>query len=105
MNRMELQIFIQILIMNHVIENLRPEYIVLWETWLNKKPTTIDTRYDIHRTIDADHQGVMILTKKNLVVKTYINEEPYLIAVEITYNETIFIVEVYMKEEKKVEIL
>ena len=59
----------KILITNHVIENIRPECIVLWETWLNKKSTTIDTRYDIHWTIDADHQGVMILTKKNLAVK------------------------------------
>ena len=78
---------------------------MIWETWLNKQPTTIDKRYDIHRTIDSDYQGVMILTKKNLAIKAYINEEPYIITVEIAYNETIFIIEVCMKEELKVEIL
>ena len=45
----------KIQIMSHVIKNLKPVCIVLWETWLNKKPTAIDSRYDIHLTIDADH--------------------------------------------------
>ena len=88
-----------------IIEDHNPECIVIWETWLNKKSTTIDKRYDIHRTIDSDYQGVIILTKKNLAIKAYINEEPYIITVEIAYNETIFIIGIYMKEELKVKIL
>ena len=61
-------------------------------------------RYDSFRTIDADHQGVLILAKKETVLKTYINEEPYILAVELKDSKT-FIIGVYMKEEKKDKIL
>ena len=61
-------------------------------------------RYDSFRTIDADHQGVLILAKKGTVLKTYINEEPYILAVELKDSKT-FIIGVYMKEEKKDKIL
>ena len=89
----------KILFSNYLIEKYKPEWVIIWETWLNKDPTGIDRRYDIFRTQDANHQGVWILAKKNTVLKSYINEEPYIIAIELI-NKT-FIIGVYMKEDSK----
>ena len=93
----------KILFSNYLIEKYKPEWVIIWETWLNKDPTGIDRRYDIFRTQDANHQGVWILAKKNTVLKSYVNEEPYIIAIELI-NKT-FIIGVYMKEDSKYLIL
>ena len=89
---------------NYLIELHKPDWIILCETWLNKTSTGLDRRYDFFRTKDADHQGVIILAKRGTVVKTYINDEPYILAVELKNNKT-FIIGVYMKEEIKNTIL
>ena len=52
----------------------------------------------------CSHQGVMIIAKKDTVLKAYMNDEPYILAVELN-NSKIFIIGVYMKEEMKNAIL
>ena len=94
----------KILFTNYLIELHKPDWVIINETWLNKTPTGIDKRYDWFRTKDADHQGVMIIAKKDTVLKAYMNDEPYILAVELN-NSKIFIIGVYMKEEMKNAIL
>ena len=94
----------KILFTNYLIELHKPDWIILCETWLSKTPTGLDRRYDFFRTKDADHQEILILAKKGTISKTYINEEPYILAVELKNSKT-FIIGVYMKEEIKNTIL
>ena len=70
----------------------------------NKKTTMIDKRYELHRTPDAVHQRVGILARKDMVAKTFINYESYIIAIELKSKESIFVIGDYMKENVKEEI-
>ena len=74
-----------------------PDIIVLWESWITKTSIMIDKRYELHRTPDAVHHGVGILARKDMITKTYINDEPYIIAVQLNSKESIFVIGVYMK--------
>ena len=92
------------LFINMLIEEHQLDLIILCETWLTRNPSIIDKRYDTFRTLDSAHQGVCIIAKRGTVRKSFINDEPYLMAVELIYTGTI-VIGVYMKEDLKDKIL
>ena len=93
----------KILFINFLIEKYKSDWMIICETWLKEVPKGWDKRYETFRTKDTNHQGIWIITKKNIVCKSYINEEPFIIAVELI-NKT-FIIGIYMKEGVKQVIL
>ena len=89
----------KILYVNYLIESYKPDIFILCETWLSKPPTLLDKRFDIYRTVDSPHQGVWILARKGLVVKSYINNEPFIIAVQLESKQGTFVIDTYLKEK------
>ena len=82
------------------------DYAILWETWLDKVPTLIDSNYDLYQTTLSKYQGVCIITRKDWVQKCYINKEPYLIAIQTrNNNRSHFVIGAYFKEQMKLKIL
>ena len=92
------------LFINMLIEEHQLDLIILCETWLTRNPSIIDKRYDTFRTVDSAHQGVCIIAKRGTVRKSFINDESYLMAVELIYTGTI-VIGVYLKEDLKDKIL
>ena len=106
---MELKIIIKekkILYTNYLLDKYKPDYTIIWETWLNSKPTLINTEYEIFQTAFSKFQGVWIIAKKNTVNKVYLNDKQYIIAIESRRKEHIhFVIGVYFKHKIKHEIL
>ena len=92
------------LFINMLIEEYQLDLIILCETWLTRNPSIIDKGYDTFRTVDSAHQGACIIAKKGTVRKSFINDESYLMAIELIYTGTI-VIGVYMKEDLKDKIL
>ena len=69
-----------------------------------KDPTWLNTRYEILRTWNSKHQGLWIITMKNMIKKSYFNDEYYLIAIELILRGT-FIIRVFIEENTKNHIL
>ena len=96
----------KILYINYMIEEHNPDYLIIWETWCNEKPNMIDKRYEIFHTKFWRYQGVCIIARKDLVQKVYINDEPFLICIQVKRNKsTQFVIGAYLKENKKSKIL
>ena len=91
----------KILYVNYLIESYKPAIFILCETWLSKLPTWLDKRFDIYKTVDSPHQGVWILARKGLVVKSFINNEPFIIAVQLVSKQGTFVIGTYLKEKSK----
>ena len=64
----------------------------------------MDKRNDVYRTVDAPHQGVWIMTKKDMVRRYFKNEEPYMIALEMNIPNT-YLIGIYVKDSKREEII
>ena len=96
----------KILYTNYLLETYKPDYIIIWETWLNNKPTQLDQNYEIYQTPFSKFQGVCIIAKKNTVNKIYINDKQYIIAIESRNKEhSHFVIGAYFKQNMKKEIL
>ena len=82
------------------------DYVILWETWLDKVPLLIDRNYDIYQTVYSKYQGVWILARKGSVEKVFTNNDPYMIAVQAkNAGKAHFAIRVYFKESEKTKIL
>ena len=82
------------------------DYIILWETRVDKVSTLIDSNYDLYQTTFSKYQGVCIITRKDWVQKCYINKEPYLIVIQTRNNKrSYFVIGAYFKELMKLKIL
>ena len=88
-----------------MIDKNNPDLLILWETWLSKQPSLIDKRYETHRTIDNKYQGVCIIAKRGMIEKTYMNNEPYILATQLAGVNKTIIIGVYMKETEKEHIM
>ena len=64
----------------------------------------MDKRYDAYRTVDAPHQGVWIMTKKDLVKRCFKNDEPYMIALDMNIPNT-YLIGIYVNDSKREEII
>ena len=94
------------LYINYLLTERKPDYIIIWESWLNEKPTLLNQEYEIYQTKYSKYQGVCIIAKKNKVKKIHTSEEKYIISVEAKTNEkTYFIIGVYFKQNIKCRIL
>ena len=89
-----------------MIKKYNPEFLIIWETWLDHKSTLFDNRYEIFQTWFKTHQGVWIIAKKNSVIKIITNNDPYIIWVQ-SWNEKSewFVIGAYFKENAKGKIL
>ena len=96
--------FQKILAINYLIDEHRPNIMIIWETWLSKDPTGINQEYETFRTINWSSKGVCIICKRGIVEKSYTNDEPYLMAIKLRQQDT-YIIGVYMKEDIKQNIL
>ena len=96
----------KILYINYLIEKINPEIIIICESWLDKKPSGLDKRYDIYQTGFAKHQGVWIMAKKNLVSKWFTSDNNWLLAVQWQINKhTYFVIGAYFKQNSKAAIM
>ena len=90
----------------YLIEEHNPDYIVIWETWLEKKPANINPSYEIFQTKYAKYQGVWIISKKKLITKIHTNNEQFIIVAEINIDSNPhFIIGVYFQHKSKRKIL
>ena len=96
----------KIIYINYLIELHDPDFVIIWETWLDHKPNLIDNRFDIFQTKFCKHQGVCILAKRNKVIQMYTNNEPYIIWVKVKGNKSnYYIIGAYFKENVKAKII
>ena len=96
----------KILYINYLIEIHNPDHIIIWETWLENKPTGINSFYEVFKTKFSKYQGVWIIDKKNTIRKIYTNNEQFIISTEIKTREyPHFIIEVYFQQKWKRKIL
>ena len=93
------------LYINYIISLHEPDFIILWETWLDHKPNLIDNRYETYQTDFAKHQGICVIAKQGYTSKVCTNNEPYIIWVQINRRNQIFVVGAYFKESIKTKIL
>ena len=91
----------KIIFTKYLLNEYNTDIMIICETWLDKDPTWLDTIYEIFSTWNTKLQGVWIITKKNMANKSYCNDEPYLIEIELKQRGT-FIIGVYMKENMKI---
>ena len=96
--------FQKILAINYLIDEHRPDIMIIWETWLSKDPTGINQEYETFRTINWRSKGVCITCKRGIAEKSFTNDEPYLMAIKLRQQDT-YIIRVYMKEDIKQNIL
>ena len=105
---MELKITdnVKILYINYFIEIHNPDHIIIWETWLENKPTGINSLYEVFHTKYSKYQSVWIISKKNTIRKIYTNNEQFIIATEIKTREyPHFVIGVYFQQKWKRKIL
>ena len=89
-----------------MIKIYNPEFLIIWETWLDHKPTLFDNRYEVFQTWFKTHQGVWIIAKKNSVIKMITNNDPYIIWVQSRNEKSEwFVIGAYFKENAKGKIL
>ena len=92
------------LAINYLIDEHRPDIMIIWETLLSKDSTEINQEYEAFRTINWSRKGVCIICKRGIVEKSFTNDEPYLIAIKLRQQDT-YIIGIYMKEDMKEIIL
>ena len=65
---MELKIAdnVKILYINYLIEIHNPDHIIIWETWLENKPTGINSLYEVFQIKYSKYQGVWIIIERTL---------------------------------------
>ena len=96
----------KILYINYLIETHNPDYFIIWETWLDSKPSFINQNYELYQTKFSRYQGVWIIARKNSINKIHINDEHYIIAIESKINgRTQIIIGVYFRQNNKHKIL
>ena len=89
-----------------MLQKYKPDWILVWETWLNKDLYITQPEYEWIQTKAARHQGAWIIIKRNCTKRIYKNNEPYIIAVKAQIkNRRIFLISAYFKENKKWQIL
>ena len=101
---MELKIAgnVKILYINYLIEIHNPDHIIIWETWLENKPTGINSLYEVFQTKYSKYQSVWIISRKNTTRKIYTNNEQFIIATEIKTREyPHFVIGVYFQQNEK----
>ena len=69
----------KILYINYLIEIHNLDHIIIWETWLENKPTGINNLYEVFQTKYSKNQGVWIISRKNTTRKIYTNNEQFII--------------------------
>ena len=96
----------KIIYINYLIEKINPEIIIIYESWLDKKPSGLEKRYDIYQTGFAKHQGVWIMVKKNLVSKWFTSDNNWLLAVQWKIDKhTYLVIGAYFKQNSKAAIM
>ena len=96
----------KILYINYQIEIHNPDHIIIWETWLENKPTGINSLYEVFQTKYSKYQGVWIISRKNTTRRIYTNNEQSIIATEIKTREyQHFIIGVYFQQKWNRKIL
>ena len=92
----------KILYINYLIEIRNPDHIIIWETWLEDKPTGINSLYEVFQTKYSKYQGVWIISWNNTTRKIYTNNKQFIIATEIKTREyPHFIIGVYFQQKMK----
>ena len=85
-----------------MLHKYKPEWILVWVTWLNKDLYISKPEYEWIKKKTARNQGAWIIIKRNWVKRIYINNESYAKAIKTQINNRrIFLIFVTSKKTRK----